>query len=116
MVAFLRSSVTSSTDSALLDARVEMLTSPYRRRVLLAVSERGRFDEGTLAREMIGSVASADADPDRLRTELLHSHLPRLADGGYVAWDPDTGEVRPGPDLGAVEALLRAFVGADGRR
>lgn len=116
MVAFLRSSVFGSIDSALLDARVEMLTNPYRRRVLLAVAERGRFDEGVLAREMIGPVASADVDPETLRAELRHLHLPRLANGGYVAWDPDAGSVRPGPNLDDVESLLRTFVDVDGRR
>lgn len=102
----------SSTDSSLLDAELEVLTSPYRRRVLLAVSDRSPLDETTLTAEAFARDDVSD-DPDVLRMKLLHSHLPRLAKRGYIEWDPKAEVVRRGPNFADIEPLLGVVTGPD---
>lgn len=94
-------------DAVLLDAELEALTSPYRRRVLLAVSERGAIDEDDAVADAFAAHGTGD-DPDVLRLKLTHIHLPRLADQGYIEWDPDAGVIRRGPDFDDIAALLGA--------
>lgn len=48
-----------------------------------------------------------DADLDRLKAELQHIHLPRLAEAGYIDWDAETQTVRRGPNFNEVAPLLQ---------
>lgn len=53
---------------------------------------------------------SAFADDERGRVSLTHTHLPVLADMGYIDWDREAGRVRRGPrfdDVATLLALLR---------
>jgi len=49
------------------------------------------------------SVFAAD---DRERLSLLHTHLPLLADMGYIDWDREAGCVGRGPRFDEVATLL----------
>lgn len=51
----------------------------------------------------------APMDPESLRTELYHSHLPLLADGGYVAWDDEPLTARRGPNFREVAVVFDAL-------
>jgi hypothetical protein len=52
------------------------------------------------------SVQALAGGDEPCRLALTHTHLPMLADGGYVDWDRDTGCVRPGPRFSEVATLL----------
>lgn len=98
-----------SPDSAFLDGKLALLTSPYRRRVLFAVSERGPLAEDEVAAALFSAGVTDDPDPDVLKLKLVHSHLPKLAKEGYIEWDPATERLRRGPNFDDVAPLLRAF-------
>lgn len=51
-------------------------------------------------------------DTSETRVTLVHTHLPRLADNGYVDWDRDAGTVSRGPRYSELEPLVTALVGA----
>lgn len=97
-----------STDSAFLDGTLVLLTSPYRRRVLFALSDRSPLTE-TAAAAAVSASEELDDDLDVLRLKLVHSHLPKLVGHGYVEWDLDTGVIRRGPNFEEVTPLLRSF-------
>ena len=48
-----------------------------------------------------------DADLNRLKAELQHVHLPKLAEAGYIDWDAKTQTIRRGPNFNEIAPLLR---------
>jgi len=41
---------------------------------------------------------------------LLHNHLPKLADSGFIDWDRDRQVVTRGPRFGEIEPLIELMV------
>ncbi|GAB7011574.1 DUF7344 domain-containing protein [Halorubrum trueperi] len=74
-----------------------LLANDRRRRLLLELAERESDDDF--------QVELDDAETDAA-VELYHNHLPRLADAGVIAWDPDEGVVK----RGGAFADIRPFV------
>lgn len=100
--------------SAEVDATFEVLSAAERRHALyyLREHEAATLDElatvvaGWLrAREDEAGVATPE-DRERVRAELHHVHLPRLAAAGIVCYDLDSGEVT----LRALPAFLDATI------
>ncbi|WP_424018418.1 hypothetical protein ACOZ4N_02795 [Halorientalis pallida] len=50
-------------------------------------------------------------DPERLSTELIHTHLPLLADEGFVEWDRDPFCVERGSAFEEVATVFEALHG-----
>lgn len=48
-------------------------------------------------------------DPQTLRRELFHEHLPLLADAGFVEWDTDPLEAARGPNFDQIGVVFRAL-------
>jgi hypothetical protein len=96
----------SHTTSASLDAGLTTLSHSSRRRLLLAVLDDNPRDQDDLANE---TIAPEEADADELetvKTRLHHVHLPKLADNGYIEWNPNTGTIRRGPNFDDIAPLL----------
>ena len=47
---------------------------------------------------------------DRIATEMHHTHLPRLAEAGYVEWDREDDVLRRGPRFDEVAPLIELLV------
>lgn len=77
----------------------------HHRRVVLRQLRDRNPDEVLTLDDLAAAVVAAergvhpgDADPDALasaRIALYHAHLPKLADAGAIAYDVETGTVRP---------------------
>lgn len=48
-------------------------------------------------------------DPQTLRRELHHEHLPLLADSGFVEWDTDPLEASRGANFDQIEVVFSAL-------
>lgn len=89
---------------------LEILTSDRRRRALAVLRDHsGRVSVAALSADL---AADAGSDSQRVRFELRHTHLPKLAAAGLVSWDDEAGTVRtvarpPGADR-RLERLLEA--------
>ena len=84
-----------------LDTAFDCLRSARRRYLLYHLADNDdpvvTFEEAVAAiREYEGADTGSDEVPPRqsVRTDLLHSHLPRLADAGVLDYDLRTGEIR----------------------
>lgn len=82
-----------------VDDVFESLCNRHRRFILLLLKE-----------DTIETTADvmfwAEEDAAIVELDLVHSHLPKLADSGYVEWDQTTGEISKGPRFDEIESLL----------
>ena len=91
------------TGSVLLNPRVDrmfdIMSARHRRLVLLLVKH------GTI--HTVNDVMARETkEPETLEIQLIHNHLPKLVDAGYIQWDRDTGEISKGPRFDEIEPLL----------
>jgi hypothetical protein len=87
-----------------LDWMFDALKHPYRRRILMLVSEHNPRDEDEFT---IENLATDDEDLELLTTALYHTHLPKLVDAGYIEWDEGSHIIRRGPNFEEIAPLLR---------
>ncbi|WP_433633302.1 DUF7344 domain-containing protein [Halomicrococcus sp. NG-SE-24] len=83
---------------------LDVLSDSHRRRILLAVSDHNPRTEDEFTTE---SLASDEDNLDHVKTHLHHVHLPKLADKGYIEWNPDTETIRRGSNFDEIAPLLQ---------
>lgn len=86
-----------------LDRIFDILSHPYRRRLLLLLAEA---DQSVDADAATARIATEQDPPDVLMTELHHAHLPKLHEAGYIDWDRDAMELRRGPQFAEIEPMV----------
>lgn len=92
------------------------LASTHRRRLLYYLLETTESTVEELASVLggwevtTGGTMQTPADRSELRLELMHVHLPRLADAGLIAYDPDEGTVELEPLHPRVADLVRGSI------
>lgn len=54
------------------------------------------------------TIAKTDVRKKEVReVQLLHVHLPKLDDMGYIVWDRDHGNIVKGPNWEEIEPVIR---------
>lgn len=86
-----------------LDQVFEILSHPYRRRILTMIDEHNPRDGDEFS---MAELADPDSDLSVFTRELYHSHLPKLADAGYIEWDRETDVIRRGPRFNEIAPLV----------
>jgi hypothetical protein len=76
-----------------LDERLRLLSHAERRLVVQVLVEADG-ERVSLADLVDRLVEEGGRDPRRVRLDLHHRHLPRLEDGGVLAYDSDESAVR----------------------
>lgn len=103
------------------DQFYQALASSHRRRLLYYLLETTESTVDELASVLSGWEVTAtgtmhrQADRLKRRIELVHIHLPRLADAGLIQYDPATGSVQLEPLHHRVAAVIRQSVAAENR-
>lgn len=83
------------------DEAFAAMADPERRALLLALQEHNpQSIPGTPVEE-----SSGESGNDR-RIQMVHVHLPKLVDAGFVDWDRETQELSKGPNFATVRPLL----------
>lgn len=78
-----------------LDTLFELLSNRHRRRLCRFLQASGR--ESVSYDRLLEAIAAGDEEPldrGRLETQLVHAHLPALADAGVITHDPRRRTVR----------------------
>lgn len=101
----------SRTGSAEFDGALEALKHRYRRRLLVALLDHNPQDDDDAqeAENALGTVTGADTDEELIETELVHNHLPKLEDLGYIRWDREAGTISKGPNWDEIAPLLEVL-------
>ncbi|WP_277543159.1 transcriptional regulator [Haloarcula laminariae] len=86
-----------------LTSAFRALESPYRRQLLVALSEENPQDDEDC--DPLDIIAP-DEEPDVLETELVHHHLPMLEEAGYIEWEQESHTIRRGPNWGEIGPLI----------
>lgn len=97
------------------DEFFRVLASAVRRRVLFALLKNEQLSTEELAELLYGweSTTGEDATYERIRTELHHVHLPRLAASNLVEFEPETGTVTRVELPEEVRAVVRRSIEAE---
>jgi hypothetical protein len=90
------------------DRSVEALGHRYRRRLLIALLDHNPQDDEDAqdSEEALGSVVDGEVDQQLVQSELVHNHLPKLDELGYITWNPETGKIKKGPQWEEIAPLL----------
>lgn len=88
------------------DRVFEVMSHRDRRRLLVALrkhtdTEDPQYDVGALSEAIV-----QDGDAEQAQVQMVHRHLPKLEDFGYVRWDREAGTVEKGPEWTALEPFL----------
>lgn len=89
-----------------MDELFDVLSHPYRRRILTRLSDHNPRDEGEFDQRALAS----EDDPDLPDDGLFHNHLPKLDDAGFIDWDRENGVVRRGPRFREIAPLIDLMV------
>lgn len=95
---------------------LEAVGHGYRRRLIAALADgnpqpvSGQLDVGSMRPQ------PTETHQEQAATELeiVHNHLPRLEDAGYVSWDRENGQITKGPNFAEVAALLESMANGNG--
>jgi hypothetical protein len=85
-----------------LDARLEAVGHAVRRELLFDLRRAVRAGENAV--DVTAFCAAADVDSPALK--LAHTHLPKLAELGFVTLGPEGDRVEPGPRFDELLPLL----------
>lgn len=85
-----------------VDDALDALAHNQRRTFLFALLDHSPQDDFPV------KLATFDDEGETLEhlTEMHHVHLPKLADYGFIDWNPQTHEVAKGPKLDEIKPLL----------
>ncbi len=72
------------TNSASIDAMLDTQSDPHRRRILPAVSDHNPRYEDEFTPDEVATDGMDDTDLESIKTQLHHTHLPKLADKGSI--------------------------------
>ena len=86
-----------------LNTMFDVLSHGARRQILVELADHNPRTEAEFETEEF--VADA-GNPDSPETELHHTHLPKVADSGFINWDPQTETITRGPRFSEIEPLL----------
>lgn len=86
----------------------EALSNPYRRQVLVALLDSNPQTDDDI--DPMNRLGSRDPDDPPVTNELLvHVHLPKLANMGFIDWDRQSGEISRGPDWETIAPVVGLF-------
>lgn len=85
-----------------LSLQFDQLTDPFRRRILVALAQNNAHEDGAFESE---DFVIAD-NQDRHRIELVHNHLPKLDEAGFIEWDHEADRISRGARFDEIAPLV----------
>ena len=86
------------------DNALHALSDKYRRQLLLSLLEHNPQDDND--HDPLNLLSETE-EAEVLQSELVHKHLPKLDDMGYISWNRTTNKISKGPNWDDVSPLLK---------
>ena len=83
----------------------DALANPYRRQLLVALLHHNPQDDEDA--DPLSVVAEREDDVQVLQSEMVHRHLPKLEELGFITWDRDENTISRGPRWDDIAPILR---------
>jgi len=98
----------------------DVLSNEHRRRLLLILCQQETVEipdglvvrggaEAQMTQQSDGHVQPEIPASQSLKIELIHVHLPKLDETGYIEWERETQTVSRGPAFEEIEPALRTL-------
>jgi hypothetical protein len=91
-----------SDDSQWMDL-FSALSNPYRRQLLVALLEHNPQDDDD--QDPLDILADGQ-EGENLPLKMIHQHLPKLEEMGFIEWDRQTSEISKGPNWDEIAPVL----------
>lgn len=91
------------SNSSKADKLLEAISNSYRRQLLVALLDHNPQDDRD--RDPL-NVIGDEIEPEVVELELVHNHLPKLEEMGFISWDQTTNQISKGPDWEEIAPLL----------
>ena len=86
------------------DDALDALADRYRRRLLVSLLHHNPQDDAD--EQLPADVSVTDTESEVLQSEMIHRHLPKLDDLGFIEWDRDAAEIAKGRRFEELRPLL----------
>ncbi|WP_396611858.1 hypothetical protein ACH9L7_00805 [Haloferax sp. S1W] len=97
-----------------LDTVFDLLSDCQRRAILRYLTRHSDSIELAELADKLAACEKTDGDdPKRLSTSLYHVHLPKLADGNVLTFDPETGIIELEPESTVLAPYLDLASGCE---
>lgn len=83
-----------------------LLSHPHRRRIFTELNESTSRHETEVELEALSDATELEDET----VNLIHNHLPRLAEAGFVEWDPERQVVTHGSRFHEIAPLISLMV------
>lgn len=91
----------------MIDECFEALANRYRRRLLVALLAHNPQADDDL--QYPDNVTVADSDAAVLSIKMVHLHLPKLVEMGFIDWDQETNTIATGPEFEEIRPLVEVL-------
>lgn len=85
---------------------LEILSQPYRRQIITRLHKRNPRDEDEFELEEL----TGDDELENETIALIHNHLPKLAETGFINWNQEQQIVTRGPRFKEIAPLIDLMV------
>ena len=82
---------------------LDALADPYRRQLLVALTEHN--PRGDDDRDPLGLLSASEKQTVN-DADLVHNHLPKLEQHGFIEWDREANTVSKGPRFDDIEPVI----------
>lgn len=95
-----------STKADDLGELLEILSHPHRRQIITRLHDRNPRDEDEFELEEL----AGDDELENGTVDLIHNHLPKLAEAGFINWDQEQQIVTRGERFEEIAPLVDLMV------